>query len=204
MTTLTKKNARFIWGQECQESFDRLKQALTSAPVLAMSSGQREFVLYTDASKLGLGVVLMQHDRVIAYASRQSKVHKKNYPTHDLELAAMANVIAEALRRKNALISHLSVQRPLQAEIQSFELAFYAKGDAPNIATLTVQPTLRDRIWTWQTSYEQLQKWRQRDEAKSRRHYTVVDDIVKYRDRLWVPNSDSPRADILSEAHSTP
>ncbi|XP_073038265.1 uncharacterized protein, partial [Primulina eburnea] len=89
MTALTKKNAKFVWGPECQDSFDKLKQALISAPVLSMPSGQGEYVLYTDASKLGLGAVLMQNDRVIAYASRQLKIHEKNYPTHDLELAAV-------------------------------------------------------------------------------------------------------------------
>ncbi|XP_075487889.1 uncharacterized protein LOC142527061 [Primulina tabacum] len=65
--------------------------ALTTAPVLAMPSGQGEFVVFTDASKLGLGAVLMQQDIVIAYASRQLKVHEKNYLTHDLELAAVVN-----------------------------------------------------------------------------------------------------------------
>ncbi|XP_075507433.1 uncharacterized protein LOC142544259 [Primulina tabacum] len=76
MTALTKKNTKFIWGPE---NFDRLKQALTTATVLAMPSGHEEFVVYTDASKLGLGTVLMQQDIVIAYASRQLKVHEKNY-----------------------------------------------------------------------------------------------------------------------------
>ncbi|XP_073033729.1 uncharacterized protein [Primulina eburnea] len=90
-----------------------------------------------------------------------------------------------------------------QAEIQRFELAIYAKGEAPNLATLTVQPTLRDRIRAGQTSDEQLQKWRQRDEAKGQKLYAVVYGVVRYRDRLWVPDSDSLRADILSEAHST-
>ncbi|XP_073019315.1 uncharacterized protein [Primulina eburnea] len=89
MTGLTKKNAKFIWGPECQESFDRLKQAMTTMPVLAMPSGQGECVVYTDSYKLGLGAVLMQQDRMIAYASRQMKVHEKNYLTHDLELAAV-------------------------------------------------------------------------------------------------------------------
>ncbi|XP_073290228.1 uncharacterized protein [Primulina huaijiensis] len=89
MTALTKNNAKFIWGSEGQESFDILKLALTTAPVLAMPSGQGEFMVYTDASKLGLDAVLIQQDRVIAYASRQLKVHEKNYPTHNLELAAV-------------------------------------------------------------------------------------------------------------------
>ncbi|XP_073294461.1 uncharacterized protein [Primulina huaijiensis] len=62
MTALTKNNTKFIWGPKCKDSFDRLKLALTTAPLLAMSSGQREFVVYTDASKLGLGAVLMQQE----------------------------------------------------------------------------------------------------------------------------------------------
>ncbi|XP_073133890.1 uncharacterized protein [Henckelia pumila] len=89
LTALTKKIAKFIWKPECQESFDVLKEALTTAPVLAMSSREGDFVVYTDASKLGLGTVLMQRDRVIVYTSRQLKEHEKNYPTHDLELAAV-------------------------------------------------------------------------------------------------------------------
>ncbi|XP_073041963.1 uncharacterized protein [Primulina eburnea] len=114
------------------------------------------------------------------------------------------NLVADFLSRKHAVIAHLSVQRPLKAEIQRFELAVYARGDAPNLATQTVQPKFKDRIRTGQTSDEQLQKWRQRDEAKGHRLYVVLDDIVRYMDRLWVPDNDYLRADILSEVHSTP
>ncbi|XP_073025202.1 uncharacterized mitochondrial protein AtMg00860-like [Primulina eburnea] len=67
LTSLTKKNAKFVWGSECQDSFDMLKQALISAPVLSMPSEQGEYVLFIDASKIGLGAALMQNDRVIAY-----------------------------------------------------------------------------------------------------------------------------------------
>ncbi|XP_075473290.1 uncharacterized protein LOC142504291 [Primulina tabacum] len=91
-----------------------------------------------------------------------------------------ANAVADALSRKNAVIAQLSVQRPLQAEIQRFELSVYARGDVPNLSTLTVQLTLRDRIRVGQTSDEQLLKWRKWDEAKSRRLYTVVYGIVRY------------------------
>ncbi|XP_073119703.1 uncharacterized protein [Henckelia pumila] len=63
LTALTKKNVKCIWKPKCQESFDVLKKALTTAPVLAMPSGEGDFVVYTDASKLGLGAVLMQQDR---------------------------------------------------------------------------------------------------------------------------------------------
>ena len=73
----------------CQQSFEELKGRLTSTPVLALPNGRDGFVVYSDASRQGLGCVLMQNDRVIAYASRQLKKHEENYPTHDLELAAV-------------------------------------------------------------------------------------------------------------------
>ena len=89
LTKLTRKEEKFIWSEACQNSFDELKQRLTTAPVLTLPLGSEGFTVYCDASKQGLGCVLMQHDRVIAYASRQLKKHEVNYPTHDLELAAV-------------------------------------------------------------------------------------------------------------------
>ena len=89
LTKLTRKEEKFIWSEACQNSFDELKQRLTTAPVLTLPSGSEGFTVYCDASRQGLGCVLMQHDRVIAYASRQLKKHEVNYPTHDLELAAV-------------------------------------------------------------------------------------------------------------------
>jgi len=79
----------FNWGDKQEESFQELKKRLTKAPILAVPSRTEGFVIYSYASKLGLGCVLMQHERVIAYASRQLRNHKKNYPTHDLKLAAV-------------------------------------------------------------------------------------------------------------------
>jgi len=86
---LTRKEVRFVWSEECEASFQELKERLTSAPVLALPSGTQGFVVYSDASKRGQGCVLMQHGRVIAYASRQLKSHEVNYPVHDLELATV-------------------------------------------------------------------------------------------------------------------
>ena len=77
----------------CQQSFEELKGRLTSAPILALPNGRDEFVVYSDASRQGLGCVLMQNDRVIEYASRQLKKHEENYSTHDLELAAVVFVL---------------------------------------------------------------------------------------------------------------
>ncbi|KAG8492907.1 hypothetical protein CXB51_010118 [Gossypium anomalum] len=76
-------------AEKCQRSFDQLKTYLTEAPVLVQPESGKKFVIYSDASLLGLGCVLMQEGRVVAYASRQLKPHEKNYPTHDLELAAI-------------------------------------------------------------------------------------------------------------------
>ncbi|GJZ08082.1 reverse transcriptase domain-containing protein, partial [Tanacetum coccineum] len=89
MTELTQKNQKFDWGEEQEEAFQLLKQKLCVAPILALPEGSDDFVVYCDASIKGLGAVLMQRMKVIAYASRQLKIHKKNYTTHDLELGAV-------------------------------------------------------------------------------------------------------------------
>ena len=89
LTKLTRKNVKYDWVDACQQSFEELKGRLTSAPVLALSNGRDGFVVYSDDFRQGLDCVLMQNDRVIAYASRQLKKHEENYLTHDLELAAV-------------------------------------------------------------------------------------------------------------------
>ncbi|KAG8481265.1 hypothetical protein CXB51_026038 [Gossypium anomalum] len=128
MTRLLQKDVKFEWTDECQQSFNRLKDLLTKAPVLVQPEPGKEFVIYSNASLNGLGCVLMQEGKVIAYASRQLKPHERNYPVHDLELAAIkdlnlrqrrwlklikdydliidyhpgkANVVADALSRKS-------------------------------------------------------------------------------------------------------
>ena len=88
-TNLLKKDQKFKWSDTCQHSFEELRQRLTKAPVLALPSGKDGYVVYSDAFRQGLGCVLIQNGRVIAYASRQLKKYEQNYPTHDLELAAM-------------------------------------------------------------------------------------------------------------------
>jgi hypothetical protein len=89
MTKLLKKNAPFVWTDECEASFQTLKDKLTTAPVLAVPEPGKDYTVYCDASKNGLGCVLMQDRKVIAYGSRQLKPHEHNYPVHDLELAAV-------------------------------------------------------------------------------------------------------------------
>nr|GFB85033.1 retrotransposon protein, putative, Ty3-gypsy subclass [Tanacetum cinerariifolium] len=89
MTKLTQKKVKFEWGDKQEATFQLLKQKLCSAPILALPKGSEDFIVYCDASNKGLGAVLMQREKVISYASRQLKIHKKNYTTHDLELGAV-------------------------------------------------------------------------------------------------------------------
>nr|GEZ44108.1 putative reverse transcriptase domain-containing protein [Tanacetum cinerariifolium] len=116
MTKLTQKKVKFDWGDKQEAAFQIIKQKLYSAPILALPKGSEGFVVYCDASIKGLGAVLMQREKVIAYGSRQLKVHEKKYTTHDLELGAAidydceiryhpgkANVVADALSQKERI-----------------------------------------------------------------------------------------------------
>ncbi|GKB01659.1 putative reverse transcriptase domain-containing protein, partial [Tanacetum coccineum] len=136
-TKLTQKKVKFEWGDKQEAAFQLLKQKLYSAPILAVPEGSEDFIAYYDASKKGLGVVLMQREKMISYASRQLKIHEKNYTTHDLELGAVllsdydcdiryrpgkANVVADALSMKEqepllrvrALVMTISLDLPKQ------------------------------------------------------------------------------------------
>nr|GEW30093.1 reverse transcriptase domain-containing protein [Tanacetum cinerariifolium] len=113
MTKLTQKKVKFKWGDKQEAAFQLLKQKLCSAPILALPEGSEDFIVYCDASNKGLVAVLMQREKVSSYASRQLKIHEKNYTTHDLKLGAVVdydcnihyypgkeNVIADALSKK--------------------------------------------------------------------------------------------------------
>ncbi|GKB33368.1 putative reverse transcriptase domain-containing protein [Tanacetum coccineum] len=139
MTKLTQKKVKFVWGDKQEAAFQLLKQKLCSAPIFALPDGSEDFIAYCEASKKGLGAVLMQREKVISYASRQLKIHEKNYTTHDLELGAVvfalkiwrhylygtkwkANVVVDALSRKErepslrvqALVLTISLDLPKQ------------------------------------------------------------------------------------------
>ncbi|GJS56729.1 putative reverse transcriptase domain-containing protein [Tanacetum coccineum] len=130
MIKLTQKKIKFEWSNKAEAAFQLIKQKLCSAPILALPEGNEDFIAYCDALIKGLGAVLMQREKVLAYASRQLKIHEKNYTTHDLELGAVvfalkiwrhylygtsdydceiryhpgkANVVADALSRKERI-----------------------------------------------------------------------------------------------------
>ncbi|GJY99984.1 putative reverse transcriptase domain-containing protein, partial [Tanacetum coccineum] len=148
LTILTQKSKTFDWGKEQERAFQTLKDKLCNAPVLALPDGSEDFVVYCNASGLGLGCVLMQRGKVIAYASRQLKIHEKNYTTYDLELGAVVftlkiwrhyfdydceiryhpskeNVVANALSRKERMKPKRvrAMNMTLQSSIKSKILA---------------------------------------------------------------------------------
>jgi hypothetical protein len=93
MTALLANNVEFKWTPACQESLEMLKQKLTTASVLVLPDVHKPFSVYCDASYTELRCVLMQEGKVVPYSSRQLKVHEKNYPTHDLELAGLVHAL---------------------------------------------------------------------------------------------------------------
>ncbi|TYK29838.1 DNA/RNA polymerases superfamily protein [Cucumis melo var. makuwa] len=150
LTQLTRKGTPFVWSPACECSFRELKQKLVTALVLTVPDGSGSFVIYSDASKKGLGCVLMQQGKVVAYASRQLKSHEQNYPTHDLELPAVpgkANIVADALSRKVAHSAALiTKQAPLLRDFERAEIAVSVGEVTSQLAQLSVQPTLRQMI----------------------------------------------------------
>ncbi|KAL5565172.1 hypothetical protein UlMin_028336 [Ulmus minor] len=265
LTQLTRKNVKFQWSDERERSFQELKKRLITAPILTIPDGNEGMVVYSDASKMGLGCVLMQHGKVIAYASRQLKDYEKNYPTHDLELAAVvfalkiwrhylygvkceiftdhkslkyfftqkelnmrqrrwlelvkdydctinyhpgkANVVADALSRKSSssVASLQLVQKPLLGDIQRLGLEIIPPGDCGYLATLTVCPTLLERIKAGQLEDQYLLKIRTKVEDGKRTNFVITtDEALRYNGRLVVPNNLELKREIMSEAHDTP
>ncbi|XP_042455224.1 uncharacterized protein LOC122039864 [Zingiber officinale] len=172
LTRLTRKGEKFSWTESCEQSFQELKRRLVTAPVLVLPSGVDGFVLFTDASYQGLGAVLMQRDRVVSYASRQLKDHERNYPVHDLELAA--------------IIFALKIWRHHLYGI-TFEIYTDHK---------------MERIKEAQATDQHLQFLRSRVTSGQQTEFACDDSgILYFRGRLCVPESHPVQEDLLREAH---
>ncbi|EOY14055.1 Retrotransposon protein, putative [Theobroma cacao] len=218
LTRLTHNGVKFEWDDVCENRFQELKNRLTSTPVLTLSVSGKGFVVYSDASKLGLGCVLMQDEKVIAYASRPLKKHEANYPTHDLELAVvvfvlksggitcMANVVADALSRKSSssLAALQSCYFSALLEMKSLEVQLRNGEDGSLLASFIVRPSLLNQIKDIQRSDDELRKEIQKliDEGVSEFRLRE-DNILMFRDRVCVPKGNQLRQAIMEEAHSS-
>ncbi|GJV10696.1 putative reverse transcriptase domain-containing protein [Tanacetum coccineum] len=201
LTILTQKSKTYDWGEEQENAFQTLKGKLGDAPVLALPDGPEDFMVYCDTSGLRLGCVLMQRGKVIAYASRQLKIHEKNYTTHDLELGVVvfalkiwrhyldydckiryhpgkANIVADALSRKERV-------KPKRVRAMN----------------MTLQSSIKDRILA--TQKEACDKFARLQKGLNEMIEHRSDGALYYLDRIWVPLKGDVRTLIIDEAHKS-
>ncbi|KAA0045482.1 pol protein [Cucumis melo var. makuwa] len=234
-----QKGTPFVWSLACESSFQELKRKLVTAPVLTIPDRSGSFVIYSGASKKGLGCVLMQQRKVVAYASRQLKSQEQNYPTHDLELAAVpeillhpegveheterwielvkdydceilyqsgkANVVTDALSRN---VSHsaalITKQASFLRDFERAEIAVSVGEVTLQLAQLSVQPTLRQRIMVAQLNDPYLVEKRRLAEAGQAGEFSMSSDGgLMYERRLCVPVDSAVKTEFLTEAHSS-
>ncbi|GKE84663.1 putative reverse transcriptase domain-containing protein, partial [Tanacetum coccineum] len=176
LTLLTQKNKAYVWGDKQEEAFQILKEKLCNAPVLALPDGPDDFVVYCDASKQGFGYVLMQQGKVIAYASRQLKIHENNYTTHDLELGAVVfalKIWRHYLYGTKSVIytDHKSLQYIFDQKESDYECEIkYHPGKANVVAdALSRKERLKPR--------------------RLERHFKQrADGEIYFFDRIWIPS----------------
>ncbi|GKV11106.1 hypothetical protein SLEP1_g22390 [Rubroshorea leprosula] len=227
MTRLIRKDTKFEWTPECEKSFLTLKKKLVTAPVFALPINGEGFTIYSDASKKGLGCVLMQKDRVIAYASWQLKPYEENYPTHDLELAVRrwlellkeydliisyhlgkANKVADALSRKSSgtASSILATQKELLEDLVKLDVELRVDSTTAYLAALNAQPALIDRIKLGQQKDPLLQKMKEKVRVGEphMQKFRISDyETLWFGDKLCVPRDHALRREIMGDAHYT-
>ncbi|XP_075092246.1 uncharacterized protein LOC142172513 [Nicotiana tabacum] len=214
------------------KSFYELKKRLTSAPVLALPEGSEGYVVYCDASRVGLGCVLMQHGKVIAYASRQLRKHEYNYPTHDIELAVIifalkiwrhylygvhvdiytdhkTNVVADALSRKSmGSLKHVKAGK-LEMTKEIYQLAnlsvrLHDTGDQGVVVQNIAGSSLVAEVEMRQFEDPELLKIKESIPFQKKQLFEQSDNgILKYKGRWCVPNVGELRKQIMTEMHQS-
>ncbi|GJU45134.1 putative reverse transcriptase domain-containing protein [Tanacetum coccineum] len=208
LTILTQKCKTFDWGEEQKLAFQTLKDKLCNAPVLALPDGPKDFVVYCDVSGLGLGCVLMQRGKVIAYASRQLKIHEKNYTTYDLELGAVVFALKGAIVFGDIIYMGQRVDydreiryHPGKANVVANALCRKERVKPKRVRAInmTLQSSIKDRILAAQKEVvdESVGLQRGLDEMIEQRS----DETLYYLNRIWVPLKGDVRTLIMDEAH---
>ncbi|GKB25196.1 putative reverse transcriptase domain-containing protein [Tanacetum coccineum] len=198
-------------GEEQERAFQTLKDKLCNAHVLALLDRPEDFVVYCDASGLGLGCVLMQRGKVIAYASRQLKIYEKNYTTHDLELGAV--VFALKIWRQYLygtksieLFSDYDCEihyHPSKANVVADALSRKERIKPKRIRSMnmTLQSSIKDKILATQEEASNESDGLQRGLDELIEHRS--DRALYYLDRIWVPLKDDVTTLIMDEAHKS-
>ncbi|GJY46915.1 putative reverse transcriptase domain-containing protein [Tanacetum coccineum] len=209
LTVLTQKSKTFDYGEEQENVFQTLKDKLCNVPVLALPDGPEDFVVYCDASSLRLGYVLMQRGKVKAYASRQLKMHEKNYITHDLELAAVMFALKiwrhylymtkSVIYTNHKSLQHIFSQKELNVR-QRHWIELFSDYDSEIRYHPGKANVVADALTT--------QKEASKESAGLQRGVDVMielrnDGALYYLDRIWVPLKGDVRTLIMDEAYKS-
>nr|GEV98719.1 putative reverse transcriptase domain-containing protein [Tanacetum cinerariifolium] len=216
MTNLTQKGVKFDWGEKQEAAFQLLKQKLCSAPILALPKGSEDFVVYCDALHKGLGVVLIQREKVIAYVSRQLKIHEKNYTTHDLELGSMVfalkiwrhyfnydceihyqpgkeNVVADALSRKERI-------KPIRVRALIMTIGLELPKQILNAQTKARKP---ENIKNEDVGEMLVENSKDPEKLKTEKLEPRMDGTLCLNRRSWLPCYGDLRTVIMYESHKS-
>nr|GEW72467.1 reverse transcriptase domain-containing protein [Tanacetum cinerariifolium] len=210
MTKLTQKKVKFDWGDKQEAAFQLLKQKLCSALILALPEGSEDFIVYCDASIKGLPVVLMQRENVISYASRQLKIHEKNYTTHDIELGAVvfalkiwrhylygikwkANVVADAL-------SHKERVKPLRVQA----LGMYIFLELPKqILNAQTKAWKSENLNNEDVGGMLIENSKDPEKLRMKKLEPQADGTLCLNGRSWLPCYGDLRTVIIHESHKS-
>ncbi|GJW53949.1 putative reverse transcriptase domain-containing protein [Tanacetum coccineum] len=225
MTKLTQKKVKFDWGDKAETAFQLIKQKLCSAPILALPEGSEDFIVYYDASIKGLGVVLMQREKVIAYASRQLKIHENNYTTHDLELGAVVfalKIWRHYLQRRwlellsdydceiryhpgkaNVVADALSMKeqnKPLQVRALVMTIGF----DLPKrILEAQIEAIKPENLKSKDMGGMLIENSKDPEKPKKEKLEPHANETLCLNNRSWLPCYDDLRTLIMHESHKS-
>ncbi|GJW45930.1 putative reverse transcriptase domain-containing protein [Tanacetum coccineum] len=208
MTKLTQKKVKFDWDDKEEEAFQLIKQKLCSAPILALPEGSEDFIVYCDASIKGLGDVLIQREKVITYASRQLKIHEKNYTTHDLEFGAV--VFALKIWRHylygtkcTMFTDHKSLQHILdQKELNMRQRRWLELLNLPKeILEAQAEARKPENLKSKNVGGMLIENSKDPEKPRKEKLEPRADGTLCFNNRSWLPCFGDLRALIMHESH---